>query len=571
MIRFIWIALCLNCPLVARSETPLRIVPGKQTGLIPFRSKGALDTAGSGFRVESLRWLICVLGALSLLLRATAVEAASKPRNFRANTLELIYIADGVTPTSALDALWDSLCKTFSQQFIVGKGPQGRGLFKEVSCRHLQTEFDFSTASKSDWRMAFISANSELSIQAFYLNKSIFLWELPKELSPAIVFSNPVALQYLVAQVYRRLPAAWRLTAPELTQPWRVPSFDENQMPGELPVEKVIFYQLEFDQDRVLWLPKPKAMARLDREVAFENDASESTLLIERLHAKDKLSIKGTLWAQEIYSEESKGKGKGSNKSLLSVLGKISPDDSSRGFNSTRGSTTITSLRYLRPLARSESALTRTPRLELEMKIQKGWLEGLVLGFEKSISPAVTEDNPYIFDWQRESLGWAFRLGLDTQNELISSQFRITPRISLLTVNANFPAEKDVGIGTIALQYQATNQLDLGAEISWELKIKSYSFWLLGSNHLSGKVLKKSGEAEVSNLHLGALTHYRSPYHPFGLSLGLEALASVDWIDLDKGTAGQFEQKLFLKDDELDSGVVALTVFYLGLGVTFSW
>ena len=515
-------------------------------------------------RRESRLSRFCLLFAFcSTIIFTLSDSASARPLSLQTRQLELFYTRSGDSADKSIEATWDSFCNEFSRQFLVAKGPQGRGIFKRRVCRKLQMEADAPTQGTSDWRFHFLEEGSKLRIDVTYLKEPIFTYSPPEVLSPNLIFTNPVARQYLIGQIYRRLPVAWRIKLPADAEQWKLPDFDESQMPGEAPVSHLLLFKVTFDANHRLWQPTLKAVATRDQALARDSATSPATLAVEYQAAEARSQGPTTLWAQELYSEESEH-----NKSLLSLLTAIKP---SVATEKVRENISLTALRYLKTFSNRQTAPSQTPKFEIAIKLQKAPLDGLSLSFENSLPPPETNEIPYHFYWSRQSLGWAVGLGLEGTLVGVASQFRLAPRIGLLSMNATFPAQTEESDVQVPVLYETKNQLELGAELSWQLQRKSYTLWISGMNSLSGYVLKKEGAAEVSNQRLSGIIHYRSPWRPFGVTLGLEALAYLDWISLKKKSVQEA-----VDDDASEAGGVltsnvSLTVLYLGLGTSFSW
>ena len=204
------------------------------------------------------------------------------------------------------------------------------------------------------------------------------------------------------------------------------------------------------------------------------------------------------------------------------------------------------------------------------MRLQKGALNGLSLAIEKSLSEEGDAANPSSFSFLRQSASWGISLGLDGQYSKVSSQFRLAPRIGLITLDSRLPVQTLTGEFDSPLTFRAKNQLELGGELNWQLQMDTYTLWLAAANKLSGYVLKKAGDAKVSNQRLSAVVHYRSPFEPMGITLGLEALLYLDWLSFqnDLTASGDNQQA---QASAAESKAVSLTILYLGLGLSLNW
>ena len=99
----------------------------------------------------------------------------------------------------------------------------------------------------------------------------------------------------------------------------------------------------------------------------------------------------------------------------------------------------------------------------------------------------------------------------------------------------------------------------------------TYTLWLAAANNLSGYVLKKARDTKVSNQRLSAVFHYRSPFEPMGITLGLEALPYLDWLSFQNDLTAPEDNQLVMLASAAESKAVSLTILYLGLGLSLTW
>lgn len=467
---------------------------------------------------------------------------------------------------------WRHFCKAFSEQFLLKKGPEGRGIFKSVNCQEVLGPDVVKPIKdlKSDWIFAFAEVGDALQINVIYQAKNapVFTFEFPKTLTPEILLSNPVALQFAVAQVYRRMPMAWCVELSSVSKSWSLPGFESDKMPGESPTSQVIFYKLEFDDETSLWLPSVRAIATKQGDSDSDSLSNYGASLFElkRLKLASGKSEE-TFWAQELFDKDSFSQ----TQKIMSIFEDSKAIDHESLRADARAQIFLTSIRVYQPIPKASTALSQTPKFEIDFGLQKGWLNGLNLSFETIDSKSPSPSLPYSFYWSRWSLGWAMKLGSSRKAARVSSQFRIAPRIGVLSFDLNYPSRTDdiFGAGQNS-SFFATNQLDLGAEISWELQMNAYTFWIYGANHLSGYVLKKAAASQTTNQKVSSVLHYRSPFRPFGIALGFEALGQINWLSVRNNASKQASESLGLTET-VTVDKASTTIFYAGLGLSLNW
>ena len=526
-------------------------------------------TFGKSLAYRSLKdsaRLCLLLGASVIALQTQAAEAGSKPKAFKADVLELTFHSDEKTLDPNRNSDWEKFCEEFGKQFLIGRGPQGRGLFKRKSCRPMSEAP--KAGLKSDWLMAFTSSDKKLSIQGFYKNRSIFIIPFPSVITPARLFSSPGSMQFAVAQVYRKLPAAWRISLPAGTAQWTLPAFDQSRMPGESRVSHMLFFTLGYDEEQNLWLPKLRAVAKAIQPspIAQDKAASPFALPLVYLQAKSPRPKKVALWAQELHADLDADQGKN-----LIYLSDAPASSESPQQVKMREYISFSSIRYLTPVPEGKTAASQSSKFEYLLRLQKGALNGLSLAIEKSLSEEGDAANPSSFSFLRQSASWGISLGLDGQYSKVSSQFRLAPRIGLITLDSRLPVQTLTGEFDSPLTFRAKNQLELGGELNWQLQMDTYTLWLAAANKLSGYVLKKAGDAKVSNQRLSAVFHYRSPFEPMGITLGLEALLYLDWLSFQNDLTAPDDNQLAMLASAAESKAVSLTILYLGLGLSLNW
>jgi hypothetical protein len=515
----------------------------------------------------------------NLLWLLISQSAWAKPKLFKAASGAFSFQADpGFVPQAFRERLghdWQGFCEKFSQNLLIGKGPQGRGILSKVSCLDIRFVKDTDEAPAEDsWVFQFDWKSSGLTLSVHYGVKGIkdsllvATLEFPKQFTPDLLFTSPEATAYVLNRLYRRLPAAWVNVFERSALQWQLSPLDARSLGIIPPARRIGIFALQFDPKQGLWIPTLYAVAQpLVREDGKRPNDREGSDAFEVRWVIEPKQPKIRLWAQEIYSPLEKEV----DPSFLTVRGETANTGSLlEGYALEGLKSSAWSLRYGIPFPRGSTVVSEASKIELISSFGKGKLDGLTFQYE--FSPRLTQvegEDTYSFTWSRLEAGWAFQLGVPQAIERFATQFKLTPKIGILNMDAYFPlnASENLEFATVAA-FKVNSQVDLGSELSWELESLNYRLKLWATAHLSGYVFSKSNATKISNQRAGGDISYDLYRSAGGLRVGILGFGYIDWVTIQRNTSPT--SSLNLATSTTASGA-SYNVTYIGAGLSVTW
>ncbi|MBC7659627.1 MAG: hypothetical protein H7249_07955 [Chitinophagaceae bacterium] len=470
---------------------------------------------------------------------------------------------------------WKGFCADFGNNFLVGKGPQGRGIYTKVDCDPIQFVRDADVIPVTDdpWRFVFTWKDDAFGLSVYYQAKGskkdrllVTQMVFPKQLTPDFLFGTPESKYYVINRVYRKLPFAWSATFKPTDIQWQLAPLQPQMLSVLVPPRKLGLYSMSYNPESKTWTPVLYAVAQLvvadDSSRNFDRDGSGP---MDLRWIQTPRQPKFRLWAQEITNPLEKD----ADPSFLTMReGK--PNSSILEGYALEGlkSNTFT-LRYGTPFPKGSTVVSRASKIEFTANFGKGALDGLTFGIENAPRLESHESGEtYSYSWTRTEIGWSFILGTPQTIDRFATRFHLTPKIGLLSVNAYFPlnASENLEFATVA-EFKLSHQIDMGGEFSWELESLSYRLKVWATTHLSGYLLAPSNPTKISNQRAGADFSYEAWKSKSGYRLGLIGFGYIDWVTLQK----QATPQLSLLTTSTTASGASYNVTYLGLGLSLTW
>ncbi len=518
-----------------------------------------------------------ILFVLSLLF--STHSAWSKDVSIKAGTMTISFQAEeSFVPKNFRERLgsdWENFCEKFSSNFILGKGPQGRGIANKVNCLAIAFGKDTETppAIEEGWLLSFGWKGSGFSLSLYYKSKGIKdihlinKIEFPKQFTPDLLFSAQEASYYVVNRIYRRLPVAWNTVVAKTDLQWQLSPLDPRSLSVFMPARKVGLFALRFDADKKIFIPTLYAVAQTiaadDAKKQIDREGNEPLELRWVIEPKGN---KARLWAQEIVNPVERE----IEPSFVTMRENRNSGSLLEGYALESLKSAQTIVRIASPFPKGSTVVSQASKAELLVNIGKGPLEGLTFGFEYSprLSQVDGEDT-YSFTWSRTEFGWSFPLGEPQTIDSFATRFKLVPKIGLLSMDAYFPlnASQNYEFATVAA-FKVQRQLDLGGEFSWELESLNYRLKLWGTAHISGYILSGSNPTKVSNQRGGGEITYDLYKTSGGTRFGVMAFGYLDVVTLQQDTTP--ELGLNLATSTTASGA-SFNVTYIGGGLSLTW
>ena len=499
-------------------------------------------------------------------LYAEGLRAETKP--IKINSLALHFLPQNTSDNAEINELWVDFCKAFGQRFLIGKGSASRGIFNRYQCFPAEVKASSKDLSGPNrWIFTFVESPKGFQLEVMLQSEEfhLFTLELPSSLNSETMFSSPEAADYLAMATYRRLPIAWKVSLSVDGKQWLLPSGVKSSDLLSESDNVLMLYQLHFDSKEKLWLPKlfGQALGKAAQKHS-PNDASDSDKVsIEQFNSRD-ASRPAVLWAQELYKAEPASTGKNSV-----YLVEVKKTGRTLGPDGEDENPDEVILSYLLPIPKTSKNGREPSRIGFELKLLNNAKRDLRITTERSIP--LSEDDPlgYRFQWSRTQVGYSFKLKPDLNLQQFAPQFRLTPRIGILSVDAFIPVEIEDDTESANFDLKVQNQFEFGGEIAVELWRRPFRMAAFASNHLAGYLVKGRDSAKVSNQRFGGSLHYRHEIKTWKMAVGLDALAYFDWMTLKRDLV-QVDITSLAATDVAASGISKNSV-YLGLGLTLSW
>ncbi len=538
---------------------------------------GKLRMNGIETHIRLTRWSIGLI-FFNLLMLLSMPIAWAKDIPLKVSSATFSFQAEeSFVPKAFRERLgddWEGFCEKFSQNLLVGKGPQGRGILSKASCMPIHFVKDVDELSASDtWTFQFGWKNAGLTLSIFFSGKGkkdsllIGKIEFPKQFTPDLLFTSPEATTYVLSRIYRRLPAAWSGVFNKTDIQWQLTPLDARSMGVMSPARKVGLYALRFDVEQKSWIPTLYAVAQPlvgDDKKQFDREGGEPLELRWIITPKQ---AKIRLWAQEIYSPLEKEV----DPSFLTVRDESKNSGSLlEGYALEGLKSTTWSVRYGTPIPKGSTVVSQASKIELIGSVGKGILDGLTFQYEFSPRQTqVEEEDTYSFTWSRMEAGWSFQLGAPQTIERFATRFKLTPKIGILNMDAYFPlnASENLEFATVAA-FKVKSQFDMGGELSWELESLNYRVKLWATAHLSGYVLGGSNATKISNQRAGGDISYDLYRSAGGFRVGVMGFGYIDWVTVQQDTSP--ELGLNLATSTTASGA-SYNVTYIGAGLSVTW
>jgi len=469
---------------------------------------------------------------------------------------------------------WKVFCKDFASNFIVGKGPQGRGVFSKVECQPLT--FGGNDAGpvldENSWHFEFSWSGKGLSVAIYFQAEArsegslpFREFSLPPIMNTDLIFTSQDAKYHLISQTYRQLPMAWNYVFRKEDRQWQMRGLDEPMLAGMPALRKTGLFALTFNAKSGVWAPTLYAIA--DPITAEEGKRpldrlGKTALNLRWIRTPHKSQIR--LWAQEILDPLDAERD-------LSFLRRDSNHSILERYASENFKADTVSLRYGSPLPRGENVIGQAEKIEATVSIGKGMFEGLWLGAEYSPRRELEDDGKTnSYHWERLGAGWSLILGDTRTIDRFASRFRLTPRLGVLTLDTYLPGESsgDVGADTLT-HFKLDRQLEIGQEFAWQIESLSYRGKLWVSTHLSGYLLAPKNATKVSNQRVGADFSFDMYKSRNGLRIGLLAFGYIDWMSLQTRTLIDPNSNLAGVDNTSIGATYSYS--YVGLGLSLGW
>ncbi|MBC7530836.1 MAG: hypothetical protein H7318_04595 [Oligoflexus sp.] len=252
--------------------------------------------------------------------RLLQAKAATKNIPITIDRLTLSFRADETFIPKAfqrrLGEDWTAFCEDFSTNFLLGKGPQGRGPFAKVECEEIDYIKDTAIIrpNGNPWNFVLTWKSQGLGLDIYFqpqgahteplLYRSILF---PKQLTPDFLFRHPEPKFFVISKIYRQLPMAWSRVFARDDEQWQAPVLQADMLTTLNPARKIAFYQLSYNLEQKLWLPRLVAIAQTSAE-------GESSRSLDQ-EGREPLEIKWLipqrksrqrLWGQEIFDPTEK-------------------------------------------------------------------------------------------------------------------------------------------------------------------------------------------------------------------------------------------------------------------------
>lgn len=471
---------------------------------------------------------------------------------------------------------WENFCEDFSSNFLVGKGPQGRGVFSKIECESLDyvKSLDEVSPANDPWHFIFTWKSEGFALDIYFQPKGkktepvlIRSVQFPKQLTPDFLFAYPEPKFYVINKIYRAMPMGWSAMFNKTDIQWQLNPLQPAMMNVINPPHKIGLFSLAYNLEQKTWVPTLFAVAQpVVGDDSNKNFDREGGGPLELHWVNTPRQSKMRLWAQEIYNPLEKEPDPAfltlrEGQSNNSILEKYVLE----GLKSN-----TLSFRYGIPFPKGTTVVSHAAKIEVIADVGKGMLDGFTFGVEFSPRLGVKEGvETYSYTWTRVETGWSFTLGTPQTIDRFATRFKATPKIGVLSLDAYFPlnASENLEFATVA-EFKLSRQIDLGGEFSWELESLSYRLKVWASNHLSGYVLAKSNPTKISNQRAGADLSYDMFKTLGGLRVGAVAFGYIDWVTLQKEAAPQLS--LNLATSTTTSGA-SYNVTYLGAGFSVTW
>lgn len=514
--------------------------------------------------------------SLSFFYNMSAVEAKDVALKLMPMTISF-QAEESFVPNNFRERLgsdWEVFCEKFSKNFLIGKGPQGRGVANKVNC--LDAKFvndpDKFNNVAAQWNLHFSWKSKGLSLVLTHsLNKKDVLnlgtIDFPKQFSTDTFFHVPEATYYVLNRIYRRLPVAWSAVFQKTDVQWQLAPLDSKMLGVMSPARKVGLYALRFDDSQKIWIPTLYALAQPvvsdDSRKQFDREGGEPLELRWVINPRQS---KMRLWAQEIYNPLEKEV----DPSFISMADPNSKKGLLEGYALDGLKSNQVFLRYGMPFPKGTTVVSQASKLELIAYFGKGIIDGLTIGYEYSPRQVqAEEDDTYSFTWTRMEAGWSFELGEPQTIERFATRFKLAPKIGILNMDAYFPlnASENLEFATVAA-FRVKNQIDLGGELSWELESLNYRIRLWGTAHLSGYVLGGANPTKISNQRAGGDISYDVYKTSGGMRFALLGFGYIDWVTVQQETTPQ--EGFNLSTSTTASGA-SYNVTFIGAGLSVTW
>ncbi len=470
---------------------------------------------------------------------------------------------------------WKHFCADFASNFVVGKGPQGRGIASKTECQPLDFSGNEVIPTDNPWNVIFNWDAEGFSVTTYFGAKGakgvkgkpnlIMKYVMPDKLTPDLLFSAQEPKFFLLSRIYRQLPVGWTAVFNKTDIEWQLTSLRPAMYAVMNPPRKIALFALAYHVEQKLWIPTLYAIA----ETIISDDSSkafgrpgEGPLAVRWVKIPHVAKLR--LWAQEIFDPlepeldaYALGKRDSQERGIL------------EGYALEALKSAVFSVRYGVPIPKGATVVSQASKIEGTVSVGRGFFEGFYFGFEHSPRIESKGDNEtYSYTWTRMEAGWSFSLGEPQTIDRFATRFRLTPKIGMLSLDAYFPlAGADSEFATTA-QFKLSRQLELGGEFSWELESLSYRTKIWVSNHLTGYVLAPKNPTKISNQRAGADFNYDVFKSRGGLRVGAVAFAYIDWVTLQAEVPSDINFTLVA--DKTASGA-SYSVSYFGLGLSLTW
>ena len=476
-----------------------------------------------------------------------------------------------------LNATWIGFCDELGSNFLVGKGPQGRGIVGETEC--FETEFspDFKTGSIGNnlWHVAFIWGSKGLSAKIYFRtkgrNSEVVLLEditFPEQLTPDLLFTSSAAKYHIIGTIYRFLPVEWNRQLKFGDMNWQLKPLDVAMSTVLPPAQKLGLFSLAYDTKVKLWIPTLYAIATpTSGEHATEDFDRFGNNPFEIRWVKQPRREKLRLWMKEIYNPL-----RADTDTVF--LEKSAKEKNARGLFENLAlehlvANTFT-LRSAIPYPKGKTVVGQAQKVEAILNVAQGLLNGLYLGLEHS--PRVETKNQietYSYTWTRIEAGWSFSLGLPILLDRFASRFRLTPKVGILSLDAYFPVgSDDNSIESSPSNYHLSRQLSVGGEFSWDFETLAYKWKVWGTSHLSGYVLAPKIPTKVSNQRAGGDFSVNIFKNRDGLKLSALIFGYIDWVALQATEVSDSDETVA---EDTSASVASYSATYFGLGLAVTW
>ena len=521
--------------------------------------------------------------ALTTLLLTPLLRA--KDISLKVSPVTLSFQAqEGFVPENFRDRLgddWEAFCQRFGQNLIVGKGPQGRGVANKINCLDINfvTSVKDISPTEDAWNFIFGWESSGLSLLLYYTprgqkGESILVSkiEFPKQFTPDLLFNTNEASYYVLNRIYRRLPAAWSAVFKKTDLQWQLRPLDPQSLSLMAPAEKVGLYALRYSPEHRAWIPKLYAIAQT---VSSEDNRKP----IDR-QGRDALELrwiatpprdKIRLWAQEILSPLEREV----EPSFVTMQKEEKSETLLEGYAIDGLKSDQVMMRYAMAFPKGSTVVSQASKIELVGTVGKGLLEGFIFSYQYSPRHEQAEaTETYSYSWSRMEAGWSFNLGTPYTIDRFATQFKLTPKIGLMSIDAYFPlnANENLEFSAIA-SFEVKNQLELGGELSWQLESLNYRLKVWGTAHIAGYVLAGATPTKISSQRAGGDIYYDLWKTRGGMRFAMVGFGFIEWLNVQQDSTSQEstdEVGLNLAASTTATGA-SYSVTYIGAGLSITW